>query len=73
MSKEEQTALIGSYKMKAGFSGDDAPQAVFRTLVGHYVQRGCVGMCTDDLFCIESVNLLHFSWSTTRIKYLQMI
>ena len=73
MSEEEQYALVvdnGSYMMKAGFSGDDSPRAAFPTLVGCSNASRCVDTCTDGLFCIESVNLLHFSWS---IKHLQMI
>ena len=35
--EEEQAALVvdnGSYMIKAGFSGDDTPRAVFPTVVG---------------------------------------
>jgi len=54
MSEEEQTALVvdnGSGMVKAGFAGDDAPRAVFPSIVGRPRHQGVmVGMGQKDSY-----------------------
>lgn len=55
MDEGESTALIldsGSGMMKAGFAGDDAPRAVFQSIVGRPRHEVCET-------CINSVLLDH--------------
>ncbi len=46
MSEEVDSLVVdnGSGKIKAGFAGDDAPRAVFPTVVGRHRYCGFVGM-----------------------------
>merc|ERR1711937_678095 len=54
MGEEEQTALVvdnGSGMVKAGFSGDDAPRAVFPSIVGRpKVKSTMVGSENKDVY-----------------------
>eukprot|EP01084_Bolivina_argentea_P286733 491905_1 len=50
---EETHALVidnGSGIIKAGFGGDDAPRAVFPTVVGRSRHSGFVGMAQKDVY-----------------------
>lgn len=64
---EETTALVcdnGSGLVKAGFAGDDAPRAVFPSIVGrprhqvietvHKHNSGTVETCMHDLYLIKN-------------------
>lgn len=62
---EETTALVcdnGSGLVKAGFAGDDAPRAVFPSIVGrprHQVSKHSTltALCGDFQYCLESKGL----------------
>jgi actin-related protein len=52
MSEEQETIIIdnGSYTIKAGLAGDDAPRYVFPTLVGRKREDAVIGMGTKDVY-----------------------
>jgi actin len=54
MDIEGERAIVidnGSGDIKAGFSGDDAPRAIFSTVVGHPKQPGImIGLDQKDTF-----------------------
>ena len=59
MEEEEYSNLVfdnGSDMMKAGFAGEDAPRAVFPTIVGRSLYRGYkIGMCEKDFYIGDEV------------------
>ena len=51
MSEEQQTIVIdnGSGVIKAGYSGEDAPRAIFPTIVGrHKIKSVLIGIESKD-------------------------
>merc|ERR1719402_1467829 len=58
--EEEQTALVcdnGSGLVKAGFAGDDAPRAVYPSIVGRPRHQGVmVGMGSKDSYVGDKPN-----------------
>jgi actin-related protein len=62
MAEEDQTALVvdnGSGMVKAGFSGDDAPRAVFPSIVGRpKVKCTMVGSENKDVYVGDEAQAL---------------
>ncbi len=62
MEEEEAAALVidnGSGMMKAGFAGDDAPRAVFPSIVGRVRHQGCFwGMGHRDFYVGDEAQVI---------------
>merc|ERR1712032_1132635 len=70
--EEEQTALVvdnGSGMVKAGFSGDDAPRAVFPSIVGRpKVKSTMVGSENKDVYVGDEAQAVVSCTSSTRLS-----
>jgi actin-related protein len=72
MSEGEVQALVidnGSGMCKAGFAGDDAPRAVFPSIVGRPRHTGVmVGMGQKVITEIETISLTRYRIHTSEMK-----